>query len=127
MTKAYIRAPIITYTEIPDEFSCSLKEDEKGFTGSWIETIKGFLQSEKEKCISDLLTGFDSSQKYGYFSGGAIIQTSELKNGISVKVTGSRKDAILGILREILLQAKLVMDDDEIFGLVDSLEVKRDD
>lgn len=128
MTKAYIREPAITYVEVPDAFSSSLVENGKGFIGTWKETIKeSVLEDVIDRSLQELLEKFDAAQKYGTFSGGADIRVKKTKNSISVEIKGSRKDAVLGILREILLQAKLVMTDDEIFALAESLEVKRDD
>ena len=124
MSKAILTSMESYLVDIPDEFIFTFrKEDKDRFRLVWTEecisevAAKNTLMKMKEKLDrARMLNVVDEATHYRI----------QLRNTrIYLVITGTRKTLVDSLLREIITQAKLVLDQEEIDRIVDSMEVVR--
>ena len=124
--KFALTTPETFLVEMPDSFSFGMRPlNDKAdvFEVVWTEEVPdqemalATIERAKEKIRRGIATGIiDKNTKYS---------TSRTQKGIKITVTGSRKFVLMGLIQELVVQAKAFGLEDWLYQLVETVEAKK--
>ncbi|MDA8143162.1 MAG: hypothetical protein M0T81_04185 [Thermoplasmatales archaeon] len=112
--------------EMPDSFSFSMRPsnvDALAFRGVWTEEVLDqemalvTIERVREKIKRGIAKGIiDENTRYS---------TARILKGVRITVTGHRKSVLMGLIQELVVQAKTFGLEDWLYQLVETVEVKK--